>query len=272
MFLSQLIRLLRPGRRSVRRSTVRLALERIEDRITPVTTVSILDAPATGSEGTEIKLNSSTDAATPVYTWSVVKTKDGVSTPFATGTGANFSFTPDDDGSYAVTLNASDTDAVTQTTTTATASATIAVINVPPTASLIAPSVGVRGQTLSFTLDATDPSTVDTAAGFTFKIDWTGDGTVVETFTNKPSGTVVTHTFADDSTNTVKLTATDKDGGVSKEVTQVVTIKAVALEDDLLTGKKLLAVGGTTGNDNIVLNPSHGVKVLINGVSQGNFS
>jgi Ca2+-binding RTX toxin-like protein len=31
-------------------------------------------------------------------------------------------------------------------------------------------------------------------------------------------------------------------------------------------------VGGTQGNDQIVLNPSHGVKVLINDKSQGNFA
>src|SRR5262249_28632789 len=142
---------------------------------------------------------------------------------------------------------------------------------VAATARLRGPTLGVRGQTLSFTLGATDPSTVDTAAGFTFNIDWNGDGTVDQTVTG-PSGTVVTHTFTDESTNTVKLTATDKDGGVSAPVSQTVTIKAVALEDDPLNpGHKLLAVGGTTGNDNIVLNPSRGVKVMINGVSQGSF-
>jgi Ca2+-binding RTX toxin-like protein len=34
----------------------------------------------------------------------------------------------------------------------------------------------------------------------------------------------------------------------------------------------MLVVGGTQGNDQITLNPSHGVKVLMNGKSQGNFS
>src|SRR5262249_6792696 len=163
---------------------------------------------------------------------------------------SSLTFTPDDNGSYAVTLKVSETDAG-GVSTSASATTTINVVNLPPTASLIAPTVGVRGQTLSFTLDATDPSPVDTAAGVTFKIDWNGDGTVDDTVTG-PSGTVVTHTFADESTNTVKLTATDKDGGVSNEVSKIVTIKAVALEDDLLNpGHKLLAVGGTTGNDNI---------------------
>jgi Ca2+-binding RTX toxin-like protein len=267
---AHLMSFLRPTQRPTRPASVRLALERFEDRITPVTSVTIDGAPATSPEGTAIALTSTSDATAPTFAWSVAK--DGGSTPFATGTGSTFSFTPDDNGSYVVTLTVTDTDTTTNTTTTASANSTISVTNVPPTASLTGPSIGVRSQTLSFTLGATDPSTVDTAAGFTFNIDWNGDGTVDQTVTG-PSGTVVTHTFTDSSTNTVTVTATDKDGGVSAAVSQTVTIKAVALMDDPLNpGHKLLAVGGTAGNDNIVLNPAGGVKVLINGVSQGSFA
>src|SRR5262245_43942197 len=198
MLISHLQRLLRPVRRTPRRASVHLALERIEDRITPVTAVTIGGAPATSPEGTTINLTSTTDATTPTFAWSVVK--DGASTAFATGTGSTFSFTPNDNGSYVVSLTVTDADA----TTVSAGNDTITVTNVPPTASLSGPSVGVRGQTLSFTLGATDPSTVDTTAGFTFNIDWNGDGTVDQTVTG-PSGTVVTHTFTDESTNTVKL-------------------------------------------------------------------
>src|SRR6266568_4181286 len=124
MFLSQLSRFLRPTRRTMRRAPVRLALERIEDRITPVTAVTIGGAPASSPEGTAIVLTNTNDATAPTYAWSVVK--DGGSTPFATGAGSTFTFTPNDNGSYVVTLTVNDTDA-TGATTTASASDTIGV-------------------------------------------------------------------------------------------------------------------------------------------------
>jgi len=267
-----------PNHRRAKRSTKRwsqsrLGVEQFEDRVTPSHAASIEGVPLTSPEGTSIALTGvATGATTPTYEWTVIK--DGGSTPFATGTGANFTFTPNDNGSYVVTLVVSDTDPndPSGTSHTATDTETITVTNVPPTATLSGSTLGVRGQTLSFTLGATDPSTVDTAAGFTFNIDWNGDGTVDQTVTG-PSGTVVTHVYETEGANTVKVTATDKDGGVSNEVSQTVEVKVATLMDDPLNpGKKLLAVGGTTGNDTIVLNPSRGVKVLIGGVSYGNFA
>src|SRR5205823_859079 len=107
---------------------------------------------------------------------------------YATGTTANFTFTPNDNGSYVATVT------VTDSGSTVTATDTFTIVNVPPTATVSGPSLGVRGQTLSFTLGATDPSSVDQAAGFTFQINW-GDGSASQTVTG-PSGSVVTHTFA----------------------------------------------------------------------------
>jgi hypothetical protein len=49
--------------------------------------------------------------------------------------------------------------------------------NVAPTASVSGPIEGLPGELLSFTLDAFDPSLDDRSAGFTFDIDWDGDGT-----------------------------------------------------------------------------------------------
>jgi Ca2+-binding RTX toxin-like protein len=52
-----------------------------------------------------------------------------------------------------------------------------------------------------------------------------------------------------------------------------VSITPTAIQDDPLnSGKKMLVVGGTQGNDKIVLNPSKGIKVLIGGKTQGNFA
>jgi hypothetical protein len=88
----------------------------------------------------------------------------------------------------------------------ATATATIVVDNVPPTATFAAPATAFAG--LPFTLSLTsphDPSTADTAAGFTYAFDC-GDGN----YTASASCT------ADDvKTLTVRGTIQDKDGGAT---------------------------------------------------------
>jgi Ca2+-binding RTX toxin-like protein len=65
----------------------------------------------------------------------------------------------------------------------------------------------------------------------------------------------------------VYVTTTDKDGA-SMTTTEVVTIEAVQMQGGTLV------VGGTMGNDNIVIRPTNGsgnVSVTINGVKQGTF-
>src|SRR5262249_5884640 len=49
---------------------------------------------------------------------------------------------------------------------------TFQVANVAPVATIAGPAEGVRGQVRSFTLAASDPSTGDAAAGFTYSINW----------------------------------------------------------------------------------------------------
>jgi phage baseplate assembly protein gpV len=224
----------------------------------------ILGAPASSPEGSPISLGSSVIDPSPVdmaagfaEVWSV--TKDG--NIFASGSGANFAFTPDDNGTYVVTLSATDKDNGTGTTT-----ATISVFNVPPTASLSGPADGVRGQARTFTLGASDPSPVDQAAGFTYQIAW-GDGSV-QTVTG-PSGTPADHVYTAAGTYTVLLTATDKDGGTSAVVTQSVTTQSAELQGTTLV------VGGTTGDDVIRFETNSGgtaIGVTINGASQGVFA
>ena len=76
-------------------------------------TVSITGAPASSPEGTAISLGSTvTDpsvadtAAGFTYAWSV--TKNG--NPFASGSNTSLSFTPDDNGTYVVSLTVTDDD------------------------------------------------------------------------------------------------------------------------------------------------------------------
>src|SRR5207247_1292830 len=71
-------------------------------------TPSIAGAPASSPEGTAINVTaSSTDPGTldsVAYAWSV--TKNG--NPYSSGSGVNFSFTPNDNASYIITLTATD--------------------------------------------------------------------------------------------------------------------------------------------------------------------
>jgi hypothetical protein len=69
---------------------------RFRRRWTPARAVAIEVSTATGPEGTPVAVSAEvTEANTPetvTYVWEVIK--DGGSTPFATGSGADFSFTP----------------------------------------------------------------------------------------------------------------------------------------------------------------------------------
>jgi PKD repeat protein len=84
--------------------------------------------------------------------------------------------------------------------------ASIAVTNVAPTPSIGLPSSAVAGSAATFTASATDPSTADKNAGFTYSWDF-GDGTAAV------AGASPSHSYAAAGTYTVTLTATDKDGG-----------------------------------------------------------
>lgn len=94
--------------------------------------------------------------------------------------------------------------------------ATYAVESAPPTAGVAGAAAVLRGYEYGLTLSAADPSEADTAAGFTFRIDWDGDGTADLTV-HGPSGTGVTHRYASAGPRTVRVTATDKDGVASAE-------------------------------------------------------
>jgi uncharacterized delta-60 repeat protein len=225
-------------------------------------TPSIAGLPANSPEGTTLSLTASaTDpsavdtAAGFTFTWTV--TKNG--SAFAAGSGANFSFTPDDDGTYVIALTAADEDGA-----SGSISQTLAGTNVPPDATLSGSATGVRAQPLTFTLGTNDPSPVDQAAGFTFTIDW-GDGTS-QTIVG-PSGTQVNHAYAASGTYTVSATAIDKDGETGTAATQTETIQAIQLQ-----GGTLL-VGGTSGDDRIFFfQNQQGVRVLLNGVMEGPYS
>jgi PKD repeat protein len=141
-------------------------------------------------------------AAGFTYAWRV--TKNGAA--FASGTGTTLIFTPDDNANYAVNLTATDKDGGTSPVN----SSTILVDNVVPTASITgAPSSSTPNSVISLGSTVTDPSSVDTAAGFTYAWSVTKDGAAFA------SGNTANFSFIPDTAATyvVTLTATDKDGG-----------------------------------------------------------
>jgi Ca2+-binding RTX toxin-like protein len=256
-----------------------LSFDQLEDRLVLATSIDIAVVspapPAIPFEGAAITLNAGLvdeavdgDGIAPTFAWTVLK--NGMDVGIPPGTAANFSFTPDDNALYTVNLSVTD-DGATLTDTLA-----LTVENQVPIAGIAGPATGNFGQSLSFTLTATD-AVADATAGFTYSIDWNSDGVVDETVPATPgngAGVIVSHAFAVPGPNTFTVTATDKDGGVSAPVLHTVTIlNGAAVVDGVLT------VAGTLGNDTIVVVPQGkqaaqdtSVKVLLNGKSLGSFT
>ena len=156
------------------------AIQRV--KLTP--TVAITDVPSTSEEGTAITLGSSIAYPDPeetyTYAWSVEK--NGAA--YLTGADTSFTFTPDDDASYVVSLKVTDS-AGYETTVTET----IAVANVAPTLTLTGDATVDEGSVFTLSLSATDPG-ADTITQW--DINW-GDGQTETVSGNPPS---VQHTYA----------------------------------------------------------------------------
>ena len=186
-------------------------------------TVTITGAPASGPEGTAINLTGSASSPSAAdnasgftYTWSL--SKNGVSTG-ATSLGATFSFAPDDEGTFVVSLQAVDDGG-----NGATVMATVTGLNVKPTATIA--SITFTGLVLlplapiSFEGGFTDPGKLDTHTG-TFNY---GDGTPNDVTPYAASGagdTTDTYAYAQAGTYNVTYTVTDDDGGTSTATAQV---------------------------------------------------
>lgn len=124
-------------------------------------TAAITGAPENSAEGMTINLGSLVGdpgtADTHVFQWTV--TKNG--TLYASGIDRSFSFTPDDNGIYQVTLEVTDDDR-----DSGTDSKTITVTNVTPSiGDMVGPSSGVRGQPLMLASSFTDAGSADTHTG-----------------------------------------------------------------------------------------------------------
>src|SRR5262249_6142168 len=112
-------------------------------------------------------------------------------------------------------------------------SGTVTVNNVAPSAAFTAPATGSEGTPFQLTLtNPTDPSTVDTAAGFSYAFDW-GDGNGFGPF----AGAATTSCTPDDNrTFTVHGAIRDKDGGTSTYDATVVVANVAPTATSLTNG------------------------------------
>src|SRR5262249_43745866 len=147
-------------------------------------------------------------------------------------------------GSYPISVTITD-----PAGNSAVASTSVEVDDVAPTAAVSGPSLGVRTEALAFTLTARDASAVDQQAPFPFRVNWR-DGTT-QTVTG-PSGMSLEHTYTSTGTDSVQVTATDKDGLTGAPTTQTIAVQTTALIGGVLY------IGGTAGSDLILATPGVG--------------
>jgi hypothetical protein len=252
-------------RRAKNRLTRQLRVEQLESRdlLTVILDLPSYPVPATEGQPFTFDVSGHVTQSSGTLSYNADQMPAGATLDSSSGV---FRWTPPDGPvTETVKLRVRDNDGE------VTGSFQIAVANLVPTVGVSGPSDGVRGQPLTFVLTATDPSPVNPTENFVFTVDW-GDGLAPQTISG-PSETKVEHVFVVAKSYQVSVTAKDNDGGVSIPVSKTVTITATAIQTDPLdTTKSMLVVGGTLGSDKIVLNPSKGIKVLINGKTQGNFA
>jgi hypothetical protein len=179
--------------------------------------------PYTIAEGQQLQLNGSAssdfDGDTMSYLWKINGSGSfsgqSPAIPWSTLESMGLG-----DGSASLTASLQVTDSY---GASSTSSATVTLNNAAPTASIAGPSSATVGKSGSWTFSATDPSAADQAGAFTYAIDWNGDGTVDETV-NAGNSTSVSHTFTSAGSVTVKVTATDKNGGKSAQASKAVKV------------------------------------------------
>ncbi len=169
-----------------------------------------LGGPYTGDEGVAVTLDASGSSDPGGALVSYAFDCDGDGTYEVTSGSSSTACTYANEGVFTAGLQVTDDDGATDTDT-----ATVTIANVAPALSNLVVPDGDEGSSLTFSVDDVD------VAGDTVTISWDfGDGTT-------GSGSPTTHTYADDGTYTVTVTATD-DGGASTSLTDDSVIANVA--------------------------------------------
>jgi hypothetical protein len=208
-------------------------------------TASILGDPLESPEGTTILLASQVvdpgTADTFTYAWSV--TRDGQA--YASGNEANFAFTPNDNGSYLVSLTVTDDDGG----VSIPVEEQIVVTNVSPTATITDNQSITYGETVTVGFsDAFDPSSVDTAAGFHYAYATSPSGFDGTTYASSSDAAEYDFSHLTAGDHTLYGRVIDKDGGFTQysmevhverkaaSVTPNTASKTYGAVDPMLTG------------------------------------
>jgi hypothetical protein len=211
----------------------------------------IVGAPETSPEGTPISLESlvadAGTADTHTLQWNV--TKDGQD--YAAGDAESFEFTPDDNGSYEVTLTVTDDDGG-----VGVAISTIDVTNVAPQLeNVTVPDLVDEGDSFTLSGAIVDPGAADR---FHVDIDW-GDGSS-DGFCYAVGTTNFSedHTYESGGVYTIGLTVKDDDqGSTSATATAVVTGAGV--------NNGVLQVVGSAGDDHAIVSQLADGRFVVTG-------
>ena len=216
--------------------------------VAPTATIANLPPGNTSNAGTTITLNgsaadpSTTDVAAGfAFKWTVAGPNGFSQTGSSTTAKPGFSFTPEDGGGYLVTLTATDQNSLTSTPV----SQTITIQNVAPTATIanLPPgNTSNAGTTVTLNGSATDPSTTDVAAGFSFQWTVVGPNNFSQTGSSTTAKPGFSFTPEDGGGYLVTLTATDHDNLTSTPVSQTITIQNVA---------PTVSISGAPATDNV---------------------
>ena len=162
---------------------------------------------------------------------------------------------------------------MTNTITSSTSSeVTLTVNNLAPSVGFAGPTAGVRGQSLAYSGSFLDPG----ADVWTATVNY-GDGSGDVPLLLNPDKTFsFNHVYTTSGSYEITVTVHDGDPSGDGSATLQVSIAAVDLQPDPCEpGETMLVVGGTGGDDDIVLRPSGNsgaIEVMINDISQGIFT
>ena len=223
--------------------------------ITNVKPTLTASGASTSNEGAVYTLNlgSSDPGADTITSWTINWRDGTIDTVSGNPSSVTHVYADDRAAAYVITTSATDEDG-----TYTGPKQSVTVQNLPPTVSISGPSSLVSPQLGTFTLTATDPSSVDQAAKFTFQIDWNGDG-VADQKVVAVSGTQVTHAFPGNGAHHRQCDRHRQGRRARKGVTPattVVTVTGVSAQltsDPLNPGQQMLLVNGTSGDDAIKL-------------------
>ncbi|MFT7644287.1 MAG: Ca2+-binding RTX toxin-like protein, partial [Pirellulaceae bacterium] len=136
-----------------------------------------------------------------------------------------------------------------------TTTANFTIDNVAPNADIVAPDSQLTDHPVAITFSAlNEPAQEDIDAGFDYTIDF-GDGQTT-TLNGQADTVALEHIYSASGNYTISLTVADKDGGTTTATHDINVAQVIMVDGDLL-------VGGTQGNDRIIVSDAGTNTVLI---------